>query len=98
LEGRSAEALTLFKDALRGWRATHSVWDEALCGITAAEVLDASDPAVADIVDSTRTILERLRAKPYLDRLDAAVARAEAPAPTQSSTAKSEAPTEVASS
>jgi hypothetical protein len=45
-----------------------------------AELLDATDPTVGEFLDSTRVILERLRAKPYLERLDAAVARsAEAP-------------------
>jgi class 3 adenylate cyclase/tetratricopeptide (TPR) repeat protein len=78
LEGRSQEALALYTDALRGWRATHGVIDEALTGIDAAELLDPSDPAVAEIIASTRTILERLRAKPYLERLDAAAARAPA--------------------
>jgi hypothetical protein len=82
LDGRPAEALPLFKDGLRGWRATHSVWDEALAGITAAELLDTGDPAVAEIVASTRAILERLRAKPYLERLDAAVARGSGAAPS----------------
>jgi class 3 adenylate cyclase/tetratricopeptide (TPR) repeat protein len=81
LEGRSAEALALFKEGLRVWRATHSVWDEALCGIAAAELLDPADPPVAEIVASTRSILERLGAKPYLERLNSAVARAAAAAP-----------------
>jgi hypothetical protein len=97
MEGRPAEAMTLFKDGLRGWRATHTVWDEALTGITAAELLDPSDPQVAEIVASTRAILERLRAKPYLERLDTAVGRAGAPSPksTRSRGAEPE-PTEVA--
>ena len=82
LEGRPAEAVALYKEGLRGWRAVHAVVDEALTGVDAAELLDASDPQVAEIVASTRAILERLGAKPYLTRLDAAEARAGAPTPT----------------
>ena len=67
LEGRSTEAIALYKEGLRGWRAVHAVIDEAFAGIDAAELLDPNDPAVAEIIASTRAILERLRAKPYLD-------------------------------
>ncbi|MEX2546994.1 MAG: adenylate/guanylate cyclase domain-containing protein [Chloroflexota bacterium] len=73
LDGRVAEALALYRDALRDWRITHAVWDEALTGIDMAMLLDPADPEVAAVVTSTRAILERLGAKPYLDRLDAAV-------------------------
>ena len=82
LDGRSTEAIALYKEGIRGWRAVHAVIDEALAGVDAAELLDHSDPQVAEIVASTRVILERLRATPYLERLDAAVARAGAPTPT----------------
>jgi hypothetical protein len=81
LEGRTKEALALYRDALRGWRDTNSVWDEALTGIDMAELLDPAEPDVAAAVKSTRAILERLRAQPYLERLEAAVARG-ASAPT----------------
>jgi tetratricopeptide (TPR) repeat protein len=81
LEGRTKEALALYRDALRGWRDTNSVWDEALTGIDMAELLDPAEPDVAAAVKSTRAILERLRAQPYLERLDTAVARG-ASAPT----------------
>jgi tetratricopeptide (TPR) repeat protein len=80
LEGRHKEAITLYRDALRGWRQTNHVWDEALTGVTVAELLDSADADVAEITASTREILDRLRAKPYLERLDAAVARAGLPA------------------
>jgi hypothetical protein len=75
LEGRTAEAMAAYRDALRDWRATHSVWDEALTGITMAELLDPRDPEVAKVISSTREILERLGARPYLERLDRAAAR-----------------------
>jgi hypothetical protein len=93
LEGRAKEALALYRDALRGWRATHSVWDEALTGIDMAELLDPVEPEVAAAIKSTREILERLGAKPYLERLAAAAARAP-DRPTR--TARSAATPEVA--
>ena len=75
LEGRTADALNLYRDALRGWRSVHAGWDEALTGVDMATVLDPAEPEVAAAIKSTREILERLGAKPYLERLDAAVAR-----------------------
>ena len=75
LEGRSAEALALYREALNGWRQTGAVWDEALTGLDMAELLDPADPEIADVLASTRSILERLRAKPYLERLESAAAR-----------------------
>ena len=72
LEGRPKDAMALYREALSGWRATNHVWDEALTGVTMAQLLDSGDPEVADVISTTRSILERLGAKPYLDRLDAA--------------------------
>ena len=79
LEGRTEEAMVLYREALENWRLARAGWDEALTGVTVASVLDPSDPDVAAVINSTREILERLRAKPYLDRLDKAVARETAP-------------------
>ena len=73
-EGRSADALPLYREALKNWRETNSGWDEALTGLDMAMLLDPSDPGVAEVIESTREILERLRAKPYLELLDKAVA------------------------
>ena len=46
LEGRTADAKALYADALRGWRETHGVWDQALTGLDMAELLDTTDPEV----------------------------------------------------
>ena len=62
LEGRPAEALSLYREAMRGWRDTGAVWDEALTGIDMAELLDSNDQEVAEFITSARVILERLRA------------------------------------
>ena len=80
-EGRVADALPLFDVALRNWRASNSRWDEAMAGMDMALLLDPADRKVADVIESTRAILERLGAKPYLEMLDAAAARAERSAP-----------------
>ncbi len=74
IEKRPQEAMALYREALAGWRQTHSTWDEALTGIDMALLLDPSEPDVAAAIESTREILERLGAQPYLDRIDAAVA------------------------
>ena len=90
LEGRTAEALALYRDALRGWRSVHAVWDEALTGIDMATVLDPTEPDVATAIKSTREILERLGAKPYIERLDAAVAMEREGEPVRRATRRSE--------
>ena len=81
LEGKPVEAVALYREALKGWRATHAVWDEALTGVDMATLLDPAEPEVAAAIKSTREILERLGAAPYLARLAAAAVREHAPAP-----------------
>jgi hypothetical protein len=85
LEGRTKEALALYREALAGWRATNSVWDEALTGVTMAQLMDPALPEVADVIASTRAILEKLQARPYLEKLEAAVSRSGASAGTRTS-------------
>ena len=80
LEGRPAEALPLYRDALRSWRDLGLAWDEALCGLDMATLLDPADPDVRAAADAARDILTRLGATPFTARLDAALARAAEPA------------------
>jgi len=61
-------------------------------GMDMAELLDPNDPEVADVIRSTRVILEGLRARPYLERLDAAVTRRSAAPPRAATTAATEVP------
>ncbi len=77
LEGRAAEAHALYKTALDGWRNLHIVWEEALTGIDMVTVLDPAEPDVQAAVVSTREILVRLGAAPYIVRLDAVASRAD---------------------
>jgi len=80
LEGRTADALALYREALRAWRELGLIWDEALCGIDMALLLDPADPDVRAAASVSRDILVRLEAAPFLSRLDAAIARSR-PAP-----------------
>jgi class 3 adenylate cyclase/tetratricopeptide (TPR) repeat protein len=79
LEGRPADALALYRDALREWRDLGLLWDEALCGLDMATLLDPADPEVRAAADAAREILVRLEAAPFLARLDAAMARSGEP-------------------
>ena len=79
LEGRHADAFASYRDTLQNFRTAKAVYDEAMVGLDMAKLLDAAEPEVAGVIDSTRSILERLGAKPYLKQLDAAVARAPQP-------------------
>ena len=56
------------------------VWEEALTGLDMVIVLDRDLPEVAAAARSTREILERLKARPYLERLDAVLAADATPA------------------
>ncbi|HUG30744.1 MAG TPA: adenylate/guanylate cyclase domain-containing protein [Candidatus Limnocylindria bacterium] len=86
LHGRTGESLTLYRDALRGWRDLGLPWDEALCAIDMATLLNPSEPEVAAAAETTRETLRRLGATPFLDRLDAAMSRSADSAPPPGST------------
>ena len=74
-EGRRAEALGLYRDALRRWQDLGMVWDEVLTSIDMATLLDPAEPEVRAAAASAREVLTRLGAKPFLARLDAAMER-----------------------
>ncbi|HEY8869717.1 MAG TPA: adenylate/guanylate cyclase domain-containing protein [Candidatus Limnocylindrales bacterium] len=78
LEGRSSDALGLYREALRAWRDLGMAWDEAQTGLDMATFLDPSEPEVRAAADAAREIFARLGARPFLERLDAAVGRAAA--------------------
>ena len=75
LEGRTAEAMTGYRQALGVWRDLGLVWDEAMCAIDMATVLDPSDPEVVAAAETARSTLVGLGATPFVERLDAALAR-----------------------
>ncbi len=75
IDGRGAEALGLYREALRGLHDLGLPWDQALSAIDLVTVLDPTDPEVRAAADAARAILVGLRARPFVDRLDAALAR-----------------------
>ena len=93
LEGRSAEAVPIYREALRAWRDLGLAWDEALCGLDMATLLDPSEPEVRGAGESSREILVRLGAKPFIARLDAATSRPAADTVTSAARAGSTAET-----
>jgi len=74
LEGRQQQAVAEFKEALAAWHSLRVRWEEALTGLDMVIALDPSLPEVRAVASSTREILERIGAAPYLARLDAALA------------------------
>jgi len=75
LDGRTSEALALYREAREGWRDLPVPWEEALIGIDMATLLDPHEPEVQAAAARSREILTRLRARPFMDRLEAALAR-----------------------
>jgi len=60
---------------MTAWRDLGLAWDEALCAIDMATLLDPTDPEVRAAGEAAREILVRLEAAPFIERLDAALAR-----------------------
>ena len=81
IDGRPADALGLYRDALRGLHDLGLPWDEALTGIDMACLLDPADPEVRAAADTARGLLVGLGARPFVERLDGALARPVAPSP-----------------
>ena len=75
LEGRMDDALSAYRETLGTWHDLGLVWDEALCTIDMATLLDPSDPEVRSAAETARRTLTGLGAKPFLERLDAATTR-----------------------
>jgi len=76
LEGRPDEAKALFRAALADDRELGLEWSEALCTLVVAPLLDPEDPEVQAQVERARHILIRLRAAPFIARLDSLTASA----------------------
>jgi tetratricopeptide (TPR) repeat protein len=87
LQGRDAEAINLYRRALRDWQELQLPWDEALAGLVMASVLDPAETEVAQAVEASRRIFEELGAKPFLAFLDDLVARGGASARSDAASA-----------
>jgi hypothetical protein len=73
LEGRRADAIAGYREALRGWAALGTAFDEALAVIDLATLLAPTDremPEAYGAIDAARETLVRLRGQPFLDRLN----------------------------
>jgi hypothetical protein len=74
LEGRRAEAVAGYRDALRAWRALGCAFDEALAAVDLAILLAPTEKEMAEgqaAIDWARETLTRLGATPLLERLEA---------------------------
>ena len=95
LDGRGSEAVTLFRVAREGFRDIGLPWEEALLGIDMATLLDPREPEVVAAAERSREILTGLRARPFLERLEAAMA-VDPAAPGSGSTVRTARPAEAA--
>jgi len=75
LEGREADSIAMYREALRGWEDLGLPWDRALCTIDMVSVLDPGQPEVAAAASSAREVLEELGAQPFLDRLETGLSK-----------------------
>jgi len=75
LEDRPEEARRLYADARQGLLDRGVVFEAALVAIDMATVLGPDDPDAIAAAAEARPVLERLQARPFLARLDAALAR-----------------------
>jgi len=76
LEGRAAEALTGFLDALRAYAQLDLPFEEAACAVDMAVLLPAAtreSAAAAAAIQDARATLTRLGAAPFLARLEQAM-------------------------
>jgi tetratricopeptide (TPR) repeat protein len=76
LEGRRAEAVTGYRDALRGWRQLGLAFDEAMATLDLAILLAPTEREMAEApsaIEWARETLTRIGARPLLARLDAAL-------------------------
>ena len=83
LEGAPLEALAGYRRAMSAWRDLGLPWDEALCAIDMATLLDPAEPEVRAAAEAAREILTRLGARPFLERLEAAMQRQPPAAPSE---------------
>ena len=74
LDGRVAEASSLFRDARRAWHDLGLPWDEALTGMDMVLLLGADEPEAHAAGEAARGLLAELGALPLVARLDVALA------------------------
>jgi tetratricopeptide (TPR) repeat protein len=70
-----AGAVGFYTAVIAGWRQLGQTLEEAFTGIDMATLLDPAEPGVRAAAERSREILVRLKATPFIERLDAALAR-----------------------
>ncbi len=74
LEGRAPESARGYRDVLGEMVDRGYAWDNALATVEMATLLGPAEPEVVAAAAVARATLERMRARPFLERLDAALA------------------------
>jgi class 3 adenylate cyclase len=75
LEGRRAESVAAYREAIRGWRQMGLAFDESLAVLDMAILLDPVEPDLRALVDTARESLRQLGAQPLLEKLETATAK-----------------------
>jgi len=75
LEGRSAESLRETRAVIGEYGRLGLPWRQALAALVLLSTIGAGEAEVRGVAESARETLARLGAKPFLERLDAALAR-----------------------
>jgi tetratricopeptide (TPR) repeat protein len=77
LEGLTATAIDLYAQNLTVWNDLGMPYDAAITGLEMVTLLDPTEPRVRAAGVAARDLMVQLGAKPFLARLDAAMARTE---------------------
>jgi class 3 adenylate cyclase/tetratricopeptide (TPR) repeat protein len=79
LEGRSSDAVAGYLDVLQRWQGLGLYFDFARAALDFVLLVGPEVPEARTAAAEARPIFERLGARPYLERLDAALARSSEP-------------------
>jgi class 3 adenylate cyclase/tetratricopeptide (TPR) repeat protein len=82
-EGRPADAVAAFRDALDRWRELGARYELAVAELGMAFVLGAASPDAQRAADEAKTIFDSLGAEPYLRLLDRALSAPGTAAPDE---------------
>jgi len=83
LEGHRDEAIAGYRDALERHRAIGEDFEVACVALDFVRFVGPDESAARAAAEEARAIFERVRARPWLQRLDAALARPAGPSPAQ---------------
>ncbi|HTC85382.1 MAG TPA: adenylate/guanylate cyclase domain-containing protein, partial [Candidatus Acidoferrum sp.] len=75
LEGLRADVLHDVRPLLAEYARQSLVWHQSMAGLMLSTLATGDEPEAREIADGTREILTRLKAQPFIDQLDAALAR-----------------------